>query len=195
LTTMGPKTILGRIFPPKSCRRGVSTMAALFTADQQKKFDEEIAKHLARFPEGRKAAAILPGLHIVQDLLGWIPTEAMELVAKACESTPERVGEVASFYTMYFREPKGKLLVEVCTNISCSLRGAETLIRHMEEKLGIHMGETTEDGLITLREFECLGACGNAPVVQVNSRFHMDMTLKKADQLIEDLRKQGEKKS
>lgn len=170
-------------------------MAAPFTTDQQKKFDEEIAHHLARFPEGRKEAAIIPALHIVQDILGWIPNEAMVEVAKKCESTPERVGEVASFYSMYFRQPKGKYLIDVCTNISCSLRGAETLIRHMEEKLGIKMGETTADDLITLREFECLGACGNAPVVQVNSHFHMDMTLRKADQLLEDLQKQTEKKS
>jgi len=170
-------------------------MAAPFTTDQQKKFDEEIARHLSRFPEGRKAAAILPGLHIVQDLIGWIPPEAMIQVAEKCESTPERVREVASFYVMYFLKPKGKHVIDVCTNISCSLRGAETLIRHMEEKLGIQMGETTPDQLFTLREFECLGACGNAPVCQVDSRFHMDMTLKKADQLIEDLRKQAGKKS
>jgi len=170
-------------------------MAAPFSTDQQKRFDEEMAKYLARFPEGRKAAAILPGLHLVQDILGWIPPEGMVQVAEKCESTPERVREVASFYVMYFLKPKGKHVIDVCTNISCSLRGAETLIRHMEEKLGIKMGETTPDQLITLREFECLGACGNAPVCQVDSRFHMDMTLKKADQLIEDLRAQAGKKS
>ncbi|AKU89667.1 complex I 24 kDa subunit family protein [Vulgatibacter incomptus] len=170
-------------------------MAAPFTAEQQKKFDEEIAKHLARFPEGRKAAAILPGLHIAQDILGWLSPEAMLQVAQKCESTPERVREVASFYVMYFQQPKGKHVIDVCTNISCSLRGAETLIQHLEQKLGVHMGETTGDQLITLREFECLGACGNAPVLQVDSRFHMDMTLKKADQLVEDLRKQAGKKS
>jgi NADH-quinone oxidoreductase subunit E len=85
--------------------------------------------------------------------------------------------------------------VDVCTNISCSLRGAEVLIRHLEEKLGVEMGHTTADGLITLREFECLGACGNAPVLQVDSRFHMDMTLSKADRLVDDLRKQAGKKA
>lgn len=170
-------------------------MAAPFSAEQQKRFDEGMETYLARFPEGRKAAAILPGLHLVQDIYGWIPQEAMIQVAEKCESTPERVREVATFYVMYFLEPKGKHLIDVCTNISCSLRGAEPLLRHMEEKLGIEMGETTADGLFTLREFECLGACGNAPVLQVNSRFHMDMTLKKADQLIEDLRKQAGKKA
>ncbi len=170
-------------------------MAAPFTTEQQKQFDEEMEKHLARFPEGGKGAAILPGLHIVQDLIGWIPPEGMVQVAEKCQATPERVREVASFYVMYFTEPKGKHVIDVCTNISCSLRGAETLIRHMEEKLGVSMGEITDDKLITLREFECLGACGNAPVLQVDSRFHMNMTLKKADQLIEDLRKQAGKKS
>lgn len=163
-------------------------MAAPFTDEQQRRFDEEMKRYLARFPEGREAAAILPGLHLVQELVGWISDEAMYQVASACRAPVERVREVATFYVMYSLKPRGKHVVDVCTNISCSLRGAEPLIRHLEEKLGVHMGETTADGLFTLREFECLGACGNAPVVQVDSRFHMDMTLKKADQLIDDLR-------
>lgn len=166
-------------------------MAAPFSADQQKKFDEAIEKHLARFPEGRKASAILPGLHIVQEILGWIPPEAMTLVAERCGATPEKVREVATFYAMYFLEPKGKHLVEVCTNISCSLRGAEVLLAHLEQRFGIKNGETTADGLVTLREFECMGACGNAPVLQVNSRFHMDMTLSKADALVEEIQEQA----
>lgn len=170
-------------------------MAAPFSAEQQKKFDEEMEKYLARFPEGRKRAAILPALHIVQDLIGWIPDEAMVEVAKKCETTPEQVREVATFYVMYFLQPKGKHVVDVCTNISCALRGAEHLIAHMQEKLGVELGETTADGLITLREFECMGACGNAPVLQVDSRFHMDMTLEKADRLIESLREQAGKKA
>jgi NADH-quinone oxidoreductase subunit E len=168
-------------------------MAAPFTAEQQKKFDEEMAKELAHFPEGRKAAAILPGLHLAQELLGWLPPEAMVQVAQKCETNPERVREVATFYVMYFTQPKGKYVIDVCTNISCALRGAEHLIEHLEKTLDVHLGETTKDELVTLREFECLGACGNAPCLQVNSRFHMDMTLKKADALVADLRKQGGK--
>ncbi len=168
-------------------------MAAPFTPEQQATFDAEMGRWLAKFPPERKAAAILPGLHVAQDLLGWLPPEAMLQVAEKCGAPPERVREVATFYVMYFTQPKGKFVVDVCTNIACSLRGAEVLIGHLEEKLGVHLGETTEDGLITLREFECLGACGNAPCLQVNSRFHMDMTLKKADDLVEDLRKQAGK--
>jgi NADH-quinone oxidoreductase subunit E len=167
-------------------------MATPFTDEQQRKFDAEMAKILARFPEGREAAGILPGLHLAQDLVGWIPPEAMQQVAARCKSPVERVREVATFYVMYFLKPKGKHVVDVCTNISCSLRGAEVLIEHLEQKLGVHLGETTADGAITLREFECLGACGNAPVLQVDSRFHMDMTLKKADRLIDELRGQGQ---
>lgn len=170
-------------------------MAALLSAEQQKKFDEEMEKYLARFPEGQKQAAILPALHLVQDLIGWLPPEAMVEVAKKCESTPEQVREVATFYVMYFTEPKGKHVVDVCTNISCALRGAEVLVAHMQEKLGVELGKTTADGLITLREFECMGACGNAPVLQVDSHFHMDMTLRKADELIEKLRAQAGKKA
>lgn len=166
-------------------------MAAPFTAEQQKRFDEEIEKHLARYPEGRKASAILPGLHLVQDILGWIPDEAMIQVAEKCGATPEKVREVATFYAMYFLKPKGKYLVEVCTNISCSLRGAEYLLAHLEQRFGIKNGETTPDGQVTLREFECMGACGNAPVLQVNSRFHMDMTLSKADALADELLEQA----
>jgi len=169
-------------------------MAAPFTAEQQKRFDEEMEKYLARFPEGRKRAAILPALHLVQDMLGWIPEEAMVEVARKCEATPEQVREVATFYVMYFLKPKGKHVIDVCTNISCSLRGAETLLAHLQKKLGVELGETTADGLFTLREFECMGACGNAPVLQVDSRFHMNMTLEKADRLIESLRAQAAEK-
>ncbi len=168
-------------------------MAAPFTADQQKTFDEKMAAALAKFPEGRKASAILPGLHLIQELVGHIPDEAMVLLAQKCESHPERVREVAMFYVMYFLNPKGKYVLDVCTNLSCSLRGAEVLVKYLEEKLDVHLGDTTKDGLFTLREFECLGACGNAPCLQVDSRFHLDMTLKKADQLIADLRKQAGK--
>lgn len=168
-------------------------MAAPFSAEQQKKFDDGMAKAIAHFPEGKEAAAILPGLHLVQELIGWLPPEAMLQVAEKCRTNPERVREVASFYVMYWTAPKGKFVIDVCTNISCSLRGAERLVEKLEKLLGVHLGETTKDQLITLREFECLGACGNAPVLQVNSRFHMDMTLKKAEALVEDLRKQGGK--
>lgn len=166
-------------------------MPAPFTDEQQRAFDEGMQGYLARFPEGRKAAAILPALHLVQDLVGWIPPEAMVQVAEKCQSTPERVREVATFYVMYFTSPRGKYVIDVCTNIACSLRGAEILVSHLEEKLGVHMGHTSEDGMFTLREFECLGACGNAPCLQVNSRFHMDMTLRKADELVEKLRAEG----
>lgn len=169
-------------------------MAAPFTAEQQRRFDEEMEKILARFPEDRKRAAVLPALHLVQDMLGWIPEEAMVEVARKCETTPEQVREVATFYVMYFLKPKGKHVIDVCTNISCSLRGAEKLLAHLQEKLGVELGETTADGLFTLREFECMGACGNAPVLQVDSRFHMDMTLEKADRLIESLRAQAAEK-
>ncbi|MGQ9458063.1 MAG: NADH-quinone oxidoreductase subunit NuoE [Anaerolineae bacterium] len=150
---------------------------------------EAIRQAQARYPHPR--SALMPALHIVQEELGWLPEEAMVQVANLLGLTPAEVLSVASFYTMYNRRPVGKYLVQVCTNVSCSLLGAEHLLEHISRKLGIGVGETTPDGLFTLVEVECLGSCGTAPVMQVNERYYERLTVEKVDEILDTLAAQG----
>jgi len=130
-------------------------------------------------------AALLPALHIAQEEVGWLPREVMEEVAELLDITPSDVLSVASFYTMFFKQPVGKHVIEVCTNISCSLLGAEDCVDYLRQKLGIDVGETTPDGQFTLKTVECLAACGNGPVMIMDEEYHEDLTLDKIDQLLE----------
>lgn len=150
---------------------------------------EAIRQAQARYPHPR--SALMPALHIVQEELGWLPEEAMVQVASLLGLTPAEVLSVASFYTMYNRRPVGKYLVQVCTNVSCSLLGAEHLLEHISRKLGIGVGETTPDGLFTLVEVECLGSCGTAPVMQVNERYYERLTAERVDEILDTLAAQG----
>jgi NADH:ubiquinone oxidoreductase subunit E len=109
-------------------------------------------------------------------------------VARAMDLTPADVMSVASFYSMYNKTPVGKYLIEVCTNISCSLLGGERIAHHLEERLGVHPGEISEDGLFTIKHVECMAACGGAPAIQVNGLYFENMTPESLDRLIEDLR-------
>jgi len=146
---------------------------------------EEIRRAQDRYPDPR--SALMPALSIVQRELGWLPEEALAEVAELLDLTPAEVLSVASFYTMYNRRPVGKHLIQVCTNISCSLLGAERLVDHIQRKLGIGVGETTSDGLFTLMEVECLGSCGTAPVMQINDRYYEQLTEEKVDQILDEL--------
>ena len=139
-----------------------------------------------RYPE--KRSALIPILHEVQAELGYLSPEAIQWVAGYLGLTPADVMSVASFYDMLNLEPVGKHLIYVCQNLSCSLLGAERLIRHLETTLGIRMGETTPDGLITLRRMECLASCGTAPAIQVDGIFYENMTPESLDELLEKLR-------
>ncbi len=150
---------------------------------------EAIRQAQARYPHPR--SALMPALHIAQQELGWLPREALVQVADLLDLTPAEVLSVASFYTMYNRWPVGKYLIQVCTNVSCSLLGAEHLLEHISRKLGIRVGETTPDGLFTLVEVECLGSCGTAPVMQVNERYYEQLTAAKVDEILEELARQG----
>ncbi|KAJ1362429.1 hypothetical protein KIN20_021967 [Parelaphostrongylus tenuis] len=130
-------------------------------------FSEENRKRLdaiiANYPEGHKAAALIPALDLAQRQHGWLPISAMHEVARILEVPRMRAYEVATFYTMFNRQPVGKYFLQVCATTPCMLRGAETITATIEKNLGIHVGETTKDGLFTLAEVECLGACANAP--------------------------------
>lgn len=165
-------------------------MASPFTEQQQARFDAELPKILKRFPEGHKAAAMLPALWLVQDILGWVPAPAMELVASRLGVPPARAREVATFYVMYHTEPKGRHVLDVCTSISCSLCGAENALAYLEKQLGVKAGQTTADKKIHLREAECLASCGTGPMLQVDGGEYVEnLTPKKVDELLARLRR------
>lgn len=132
--------------------------------------------HIAKYPTGRQASAVLPLLWIAQEQSGgWLPRAAMDHVAEILEMAPIRVYEVATFYTMFNLRPVGRYLLQACTTTPCWLRGSDDVVRACENKLNIGVGGTTQDGLFTLVEVECLGACVNAPILQVNNDFYEDL--------------------
>ena len=132
---------------------------------------ERISAERERFPEGSRSATI-PALRLAQEEYGWLPPEAIREVADALDLTPAYCHAVASFYDMFHLEPVGRHLVEVCTNLSCALVGAQRVVEAFESELKLHAGETTGDGKITFRTVECLGGCGYATVVAVDGRYH-----------------------
>jgi NADH-quinone oxidoreductase subunit E len=138
-----------------------------------------------RYPE--KRSALIPILHEVQAEAGYLSPEAVEWVAGYLGLSPADVMSVASFYDMLSLEPVGKHLIYVCQNLTCTLLGAEKLIRHLESKLGVRMGETTPDGKITLKRMECLASCGTAPSIQVDGVYHHQVTPERLDALLDEL--------
>lgn len=137
---------------------------------------ERAKAHIAKYPSGRQASAVLPLLWIAQEQSGgWLPRAAMDHVAQILAMAPIRVYEVATFYTMFNLRPVGLYLLQVCTTTPCWLRGSDAVVEACQRKLGIGIGETTPDGLFSLVEVECLGACVNAPILQVNDDFYEDL--------------------
>jgi NADH-quinone oxidoreductase E subunit len=150
---------------------------------------EQAKAHIAKYPAGRQASAVLPLLDLAQRQHGgWLPRAAMDRVAELLEMAPIRVYEVATFYTMFNLRPVGRYLLQVCTTTPCWLRGSEQVVSTCETKLGIGVGGTTPDGLFTLVEVECLGACVNAPVLQVNDDFYEDLDGPATEVLLDALR-------
>jgi len=144
---------------------------------------------LLKYPEGRKASALLPLLDLAQRQHdNWLPKAAMSEVAKILSLPMIKVLEVATFYTMYNLYPVGKNLLQICTTTPCWLRGSEDIVSICKYKLGIDFGETTKDNRFTLLEVECLGACSNAPMVQINDDFYEDLTKESMKKIIEDLK-------
>lgn len=156
-----------------------------FSEEKLKKVDEIIA----RYPEGKQKSALLPVLHLAQEQFGWLSSEAMDYVAMLLSIEPIEVYEVATFYSMYNLKPVGKYLFEVCQTGPCMLRGCDDIIAYIGEKLSIKPGETTADGLFTLKTVECLGACGYAPMMQLGKHFKEHLTKEKVDVIIEECRK------
>jgi len=153
----------------------------------------EIDRAVAKYPSDQKQSAVMAALTIAQDETGWLSPEAMDFVAGYLGMPPVAVYEVASFYAMYNRQPTGKHKITICTNLPCALQGATEAAEHLKSKLGIGLGETTADGLVTLLEGECFGACGDAPVLLVNNkRMCSFMKPEKIDALLAELRANGD---
>ena len=154
--------------------------------------DETLAlvhKIIRRYPEGKQKSALLPVLHLAQaEFDGWLSPEVMDYVAGLLKLKPIEVYEVASFYSMYNLEPVGKCLIEVCQTGPCWLRGSDEIVSHLENKLNIKVGETTADGMFTLKTVECLGSCGTAPMLQCGAQYYENLTTDKVDALLKDLR-------
>ena len=157
----------------------------MLSSETRKQIDREIAK----YPAGQKQSAVMAALALAQAEHGWLSTEIMDSVAGYLEMPPVAVYEVASFYTMYNLQPVGRFKVSICTNLPCALSGATAAAAHLKQKLGIGFNETTADGTFTLKEGECMGACGDAPVLIVNDRRMCSwMNPAKLDDLVDELR-------
>ncbi|MBS1486387.1 MAG: NADH-quinone oxidoreductase subunit NuoE [Bacteroidetes bacterium] len=151
-------------------------------------------KIIARYPEGKHKSALIPILHLAQtEFDGWLSVEAMDYVASVLNIKPIEVYEVVTFYSMFNTKPVGKCLLEVCQTSSCWLRGSDEIINHIKKKLNIEVGETTADGMFTLKTVECLGSCGTAPMLQCGGDFHENLTTEKLDSLLEKMKIKNER--
>jgi NADH-quinone oxidoreductase subunit E len=163
-------------------------------------FSEEAMKTaqtiISRYPEGKQKSALLPILHLAQaEFGGWLSPETMDYVASILKIRPVEVFEVASFYTMYNLKPMGKCVLEVCQTSSCWLNGAEDIVKYIEKKLNIKVGETTKDGMFSLKVAECLGSCGTAPMLQCGASYHENLTYEKVDAILDNYRAEGKLRS
>ncbi|HEU5290697.1 MAG TPA: NADH-quinone oxidoreductase subunit NuoE [Cyclobacteriaceae bacterium] len=155
-----------------------------------------VNKIIKRYPEGKQKSALLPVLHLAQsEFDGWLSTPVMDYVASILSIKPIEVYEVASFYSMYNLEPVGKCLIEVCQTGPCWLRGSDDIVEHLEKKLGIKNGETTSDGMFTLKTVECLGSCGTAPMLQCGADYYENLTNDKVDTLLDKWRTENKRSS
>ena len=149
----------------------------------------EVKEIIARYPEGKQKSAVIPLLHLAQEEFGgWLSVESMDYVASLLQLEPIEVYEVATFYSMYNLKPVGRYLFEVCQTGPCMLNGSDQIIDYIREKLNINIGETTTDGMFTLKTVECLGACGYAPMMQLGKTFREHLTKEKVDKIIEECR-------
>ena len=145
-----------------------------------------IKEKAARYPY--RKGAVLPSLTIAYKQLGYVDDKIYKEIAKVINVPYVEIAEAATFYTMFPKKPRGKYLLQVCNNISCALLGADAMVNHVEEKLGVIKGQTTEDGLFTLISVECLGSCCTAPMVQINEDFHENLDREKLDKILDDIK-------
>ncbi len=143
----------------------------------------EMTEILSRYPTRR--AACIPLLHLCQDQEGYVSEEAMTFVADKLDTSPAQVKGVVTFYTLFNTHPVGKHQVWVCKTLSCALRGAQEIVGHCEKRLGVHVGETTRDGKVTLRTAECLASCGTAPMMQIDKTYYENLTTAEVDRILD----------
>jgi len=158
-------------------------MAFALTAEREKKLEEL----LTRYPT--RTGALIPALHLCQEQNGWISDEVIHWVSQRLDVPPAHIKGVVTFYTLFNQTPVGKHQLWVCRTLPCALRGAGELLHHCEKKLGIHAGETTSDGKITLRTAECLASCGTAPMIQVDTQYYENLTPERVDGILAELQK------
>ena len=158
------------------------TVTVAFSPDQL----AEVRRLQGLYPDRR--GALLPVLHMAQETFGYISLPVEEYVAGLFDLAPAHVHEVVTFYTLYFQQPRGRHVVAVCHNLSCTLAGAKDILAHVKRRLGIEVGQTTADGRVTLQSVECLCACEAAPMAQVDDRYELNLTADKVDRLLEGLR-------
>ncbi len=157
---------------------------------------EIINQMIARYPEGKHKSALIPVLHLAQaEFGGWLSTETMDHVAEVLQLKPIEVYEVASFYSMFNLKPVGKCVLEVCHTGPCAINGAEELVKYLENKLNIKVGETTSDGMFTLKEVECLGSCGTAPMLQCGADYFENLTNEKVDAMLDKMKSENRLRS
>jgi NADH-quinone oxidoreductase E subunit len=161
-----------------------------FTPERRAKLDEILTK----YPPDQKRSAVLAALYLVQEQIGYLTANGMRHIAPILDMTPAEVEDVATYYVMFYREPVGKYVLQVCRTLSCALMGAERVTEALSEKLGIKVGETDKSGQFTLLEFECLGACDRAPIVMVNNEhWHEKVRPEDAGKLVDEIKTKGEK--
>ncbi|MCK5718637.1 MAG: NADH-quinone oxidoreductase subunit NuoE [Thiomargarita sp.] len=168
-----------------SIRMAKPNAAKILSAETRLAIDQWIAK----YPVEQKQSAVMGALNVVQENNGgWLTTELMDAIAEYLEMSTIAVYEVATFYSMYELEAVGEHKLCICTNVSCMLRGSEDIVAHLEKKLGIKLGETTSDKKFTLKEVECLGACGGAPMLQLGAEYHENLTTETVDGILDKLK-------
>jgi NADH-quinone oxidoreductase subunit E len=149
---------------------------------------DQVKREVAKYPLERKSSAVMAALRIAQEEHGWLSVPLMDYIAELLGMRPIQVYEVASFYSMYDLKPVGKHKISICTNISCMLCGSDAIVKHLEQRLGIKLGETTPDGKVTLKEVECLAACCGAPMFQIGKNYYENLTPEKIDRILEGLK-------
>ncbi len=151
---------------------------------------QEIESHLSKYPD--KRSAVMPLLYIAQEEYGHITEEAIAEISRIVDLDITQIKGIVGFYSMYYDKPKGKYLLQICTDLPCALRGAEEFSAHVCQRLGVQPGETTPDGVFTVENVMCLAACDHAPMMQVNFHYHQDLDAEKVDQLIDKLRREAQ---
>ncbi len=160
------------------------TLAELISAEALAEIDRWITK----YPPEHRRSAVIQALHVVQEQHGWLSNELMDAVAQYLGMPRIAVYEVATFYSMFNLKPCGRHTIAVCTNISCMLRGSGDIVRHLEKKCGVRLGQTTPDGRFTIKEVECLAACGGAPMFQIGKTYYENLTPQKVDEILDGLK-------